>query len=110
MRQPLVRAPEFVGKCVSMPFQSAVSCILLIALASSSAAGQSASADSAQPPSLNSAQILIDSGQLDAALNELDGIAAAKPSTVGLQYLRGMVMYRRGRWWKPRKPSHGLLR
>ena len=80
---------------------------LLIALASSSAAGQSASADSAQPPSLTSAQRLIDSGQLDAALNELDGIAAAKPSTVGLQYLRGMVLYQQGKMVEPRRLRTG---
>ncbi len=97
MRQPLVRAPEFASNSVSMPSQSAILCILLIAHWSCYALGQSTSADTPQPPSLNSAQRLFDSGQFDAALKELDGIAAAKPSTVGVQYLRGMVLYQQGK-------------
>ncbi len=97
MRQPLVRAPEFVSNSVSMPSQSAILCVLLLAHWASYAPGQSTSPGSAPPPSLNSAQKLIDSGELDAALKELDGIAAAKPSTAGLQYLRGMVLYQQGK-------------
>jgi len=97
MRQPLVRAPEFVSSVFRRRPNLQFPFILLIALVSPRTISQAQSADSAQQASLDSARKLMDSGQLEASLKELDSVAALKPSTPGLQYLRGMVFYQQGK-------------
>jgi tetratricopeptide (TPR) repeat protein len=46
---------------------------------------------------LHQAEVLMSGGQLEQALQKLNGLAAEKPEPAGVEHLRGMVFYQQGK-------------
>ena len=47
--------------------------------------------------SLHQAEVLVDGGHFDQALQRLDTLAAEQPEPAGVEFLRGMVFYQQGK-------------
>ena len=76
----------------------AVLCFWLAAIGARAQEGTTASSDGAVAVTFDSAKDLAGKGRLDLAMAQLDQLAARSPEPAGVERLRGIIFYQRGRF------------